>query len=103
VATVCCRRIFYYKKIKFGVIMDIISLIIFLAVGALAGWLAGNIMKGRGFGLISNIIVGVVGAVLGGFVFGLLGITTGGLLGAIIMATIGAVFLLYLIGVIKKS
>lgn len=83
--------------------MDIISLIIFLAVGALAGWLAGNIMKGRGFGLTSNIIVGVVGAVLGGFVFGLLGITTGGLLGAIVMATIGAVFLLYLIGVIKKS
>lgn len=83
--------------------MDIINLIIFLAVGAFAGWLAGNIMKGSGFGLISNIIVGIIGAVLGGFVFGLLGITTGGLLGAIIMATIGAVFLLYLIGVIKKS
>ncbi|MDO7597567.1 MAG: GlsB/YeaQ/YmgE family stress response membrane protein [Pseudomonadota bacterium] len=82
--------------------MDIISLIIFLAVGALAGWLAGNIMKGSGFGLISNIIVGIVGAVLGGFVFGLLGITTGGLLGAIVMATIGAVILLYIINVIKK-
>jgi uncharacterized membrane protein YeaQ/YmgE (transglycosylase-associated protein family) len=103
VPPVCWRRIFIRQKIKFGDIMDIISLIIFLAVGALAGWLAGNIMKGRGFGLISNIIVGVVGAVLGGFVFGLLGITTGGLLGAIIMATIGAVFLLYIIGVIKKS
>ena len=77
--------------------MSIINLIIFLAIGALAGWLAGNIMKGRGFGLIGDIIVGIVGAVLGGFVFGLLGITTGGILGAIIMATIGAVILLFLI------
>lgn len=82
--------------------MNIISLIIFLAVGALAGWLAGNIIKGRGFGLIGNIIVGIVGAVLGGFVFGLLGITTGGLIGAVIMGTIGAVILLYTIMMIKK-
>ena len=63
--------------------MDIISLIIFLAVGALAGWLAGNIVKGSGFGL--------------------LGITTGGLLGSIIMATIGAVILLYIVSIIKKT
>jgi uncharacterized membrane protein YeaQ/YmgE (transglycosylase-associated protein family) len=83
--------------------MDIISLIIFLAVGALVGWLAGIIVKGRGFGLIGNIIVGIIGAVLGGFVFGLLGITTGGLLGSIVMATIGAVILLYLISIIKKA
>jgi len=76
--------------------MDIISLIIFLAVGALAGWLAGNITKGSGFGFMGNIIVGIVGAVLGGFIFALFGITTGGLFGAIIMATIGAVLLLYL-------
>jgi uncharacterized membrane protein YeaQ/YmgE (transglycosylase-associated protein family) len=83
--------------------MDIISLLIFLAVGALVGWLAGIIVKGRGFGLIGNIIVGIIGAVLGGFVFGLLGITTGGLLGSIVMATIGAVILLYLISIIKKA
>ncbi len=83
--------------------MDIIRLIIFLAVGALAGWLAGNIMKGRGFGVVGNIIVGIVGAVLGGFVFGFLGITTGGLLGSIIMATIGAVILLYIISIVKKT
>jgi len=83
--------------------MDIISLLIFLAVGALAGWLAGNIMKGRGFGVIGNIVVGIVGAVLGGFIFGFLGITTGGLLGSIIMATIGAVILLYLISIVKKT
>lgn len=83
--------------------MDIISLIVFLAVGALAGWLAGNVIKGRGFGAIGNILVGIVGAVLGGFVFGLLGITAGGLLGSIIMATIGAVILLYVISIVKKA
>jgi len=82
--------------------MDIINLLVFLAVGALAGWLAGMIMKGRGFGVIGNIVVGIVGAVLGGFIFGWLGITTGGLLGAIIMATIGAVILLFLIGLVKR-
>ena len=82
--------------------MDIINLLVFLAVGALAGWLAGIIMKGRGFGVIGNIIVGIVGAVLGGFIFGSLGITTGGLLGAIIMATIGAVILLFIISLVKR-
>lgn len=83
--------------------MDINSLIIFLAIGALAGWLAGNIMKGRGFGVIGNILVGIVGAVLGGFVFSLLGLTAGGLLGAITTATVGAIILLYIISVIKKA
>jgi len=83
--------------------MDIISLIIFLAVGALVGWLAGIIVKGRGFGVIGNIIVGIVGAVLGGFVFGFLGITTGGLIGSIFMATIGAVILLFIISLVKKA
>jgi len=83
--------------------MDITNLIVFLAVGALAGWFAGIIMKGRGFGLIGDIIIGVIGAVFGGFLFGLLGITTGGLVGAIIMATIGAVILLYFVSTIKKA
>jgi uncharacterized membrane protein YeaQ/YmgE (transglycosylase-associated protein family) len=83
--------------------MNIIDLLIFLAVGALAGWLAGQIMKGRGFGVIGNMVVGIVGAILGGFLFGLLGITTGGLLGATIMATIGAVILLFAINKIKKT
>ena len=82
--------------------MDIVDLIVFLAVGALAGWLAGIIIKGRGFGLIGNMVVGIIGALLGGFVFGFLGISTGGLLGAIIMATIGAVILLYAVSVLKK-
>lgn len=83
--------------------MDIISFILFIAIGALVGWIAGNIVKGSGFGLLGNIIVGIVGAVLGGFVFGLFGITTGGFLGSIVMATIGAVILLYLISIVKKG
>jgi uncharacterized membrane protein YeaQ/YmgE (transglycosylase-associated protein family) len=64
--------------------MDIKALIIFLAIGAVAGWLAGILMKGGGFGLLGNIIVGIIGAVVGGFVFGLLGISASGLLGSII-------------------
>jgi uncharacterized membrane protein YeaQ/YmgE (transglycosylase-associated protein family) len=83
--------------------MDIQGLIIFLAIGAIAGWLAGTIMKGGGFGLIGNIVVGIVGAVVGGFVFGFLGISTGGLIGSIITATVGAVVLLAIVRVIKKA
>ena len=82
--------------------MDITGLIIFLAIGALAGWLAGNLMKGGGFGLLGNIVVGIVGAVLGGFVFGLLGITTTGLIGSIVTATAGAALLLFIVDMIKK-
>ncbi|MDN4504289.1 GlsB/YeaQ/YmgE family stress response membrane protein [Alteromonadaceae bacterium BrNp21-10] len=83
--------------------MDITGLFIFLAIGALAGWLAGTMMKGGGFGLLGNIVVGVIGAVLGGFVFGLLGITAGGLIGSIITATVGAALLLFIIRIIKKA
>lgn len=78
-------------------------LVYFLLIGLAAGWLAGQFMKGRGFGLIGNLIVGVIGALLGGFLFGLLGIPAPGLLGNLISATIGAVVLLALIGVIKKA
>jgi len=83
--------------------MDITSLIIFLAIGALAGWLAGNIMKGSGFGIIGNIVVGIVGAVLGGFLIGLLGFIAVGLIGAIISATVGAIVLLYIVSLAKKA
>lgn len=86
-----------------GNIMDITGLIIFLAIGAIAGWLAGTFMKGGGFGLLGNIVVGVIGAVLGGFVFGLLGISAGGFIGSIVTATVGAVLLLFIIGIVKKA
>ncbi len=83
--------------------MDITSILIFLAIGAVAGWLAGLLMKGGGFGLLGNIVVGVIGAVVGGFVFGLLGIQAGGLLGSILTATAGAALLLLIIGLVKKA
>ena len=83
--------------------MDLTSILIFLAIGAVAGWLAGVIMKGGGFGLVGDIIVGIIGAVLGGWLFGVLGITAGGLIGAIITATVGACVLLLIVRVIKKA
>jgi uncharacterized membrane protein YeaQ/YmgE (transglycosylase-associated protein family) len=80
------------------------SFIWFLLIGALAGWLAGLIMKGRGFGIIGNIIVGVIGAMLGGFIFGLLGLSAGGgLVGSLFTAFVGAVVLLFVVRLVKKS
>ena len=78
------------------------GIIIFLIIGAVAGWLAGTLMKGGGFGLIGNIVVGIVGSVIGGFVFNFLGISTGGMVGSIVTATAGAALLLFIIGLIKK-
>jgi uncharacterized membrane protein YeaQ/YmgE (transglycosylase-associated protein family) len=82
--------------------MGITSLLIFLAIGALAGWLAGNLMKGGGFGLLGNIVVGVVGAIVGGWVFGFLGISANGLIGSLVTAVAGASLLLFVVGLIKK-
>jgi uncharacterized membrane protein YeaQ/YmgE (transglycosylase-associated protein family) len=75
----------------------------FLLIGLAAGWLAGQVMKGGGFGVLGDIIVGVIGALLGGFLFRQLGFSTsGGLLGALIVATVGAVVLLFLLRLVKK-
>ena len=79
------------------------DILIFLAIGAIAGWLAGLLMKGGGFGLLGNIVVGIVGAVIGGFVFGLLGITASGLIGSIVTATAGAALLLFIVGLFKQK
>jgi uncharacterized membrane protein YeaQ/YmgE (transglycosylase-associated protein family) len=79
------------------------SLLWTLIIGAIAGWLAGTLVKGRGFGLIVDIIVGIVGAFIGGWVFGLLGLTAWGLLGQLCMATVGAVILLVIIKAIKSA
>ncbi len=83
--------------------MDITALLIFLAIGAVAGWLAGNLMKGGGFGLLGNIIVGILGAVFGGYLFSLLGIAAGGLIGSIVTATVGAALLLFIVKLIKRA
>ncbi len=69
----------------------------FLLIGLAAGWLAGIVMKGKGFGLIGNLIVGVIGAFLGGFLFGVIGIFPGGLIGSLVTAFIGAVLLLFIV------
>jgi uncharacterized membrane protein YeaQ/YmgE (transglycosylase-associated protein family) len=83
--------------------MDITGLAIFLAIGGIAGWLAGILMKGGGFGLLGNIVVGIIGALVGGYVFGLLGISAGGLIGSIVTATVGAVLLLFIVRLIKRA
>ncbi|MCC6949583.1 MAG: GlsB/YeaQ/YmgE family stress response membrane protein [Bradyrhizobiaceae bacterium] len=83
--------------------MAIESLIILLIVGAIAGWLAGVIMKGYGFGLIGNIAVGIVGAFVGGWLLRSIGVYIGGnIIGDIINATIGAIILLFVIGLVKR-
>lgn len=84
--------------------MDVQTLLVFLIVGAVAGWLAGVIVKGHGFGLVGNIIVGIIGAFLAGWLLPMLGIAIGGgIVAAIINALIGAVILLVIIGFIKRA
>lgn len=79
------------------------SFILFIVIGAVAGYLAGKIMRGGGFGLIVNIIVGIVGGVLGGWVFSLFGIQTSSIIGSLITAVVGAIILLWLAGLISRS
>jgi uncharacterized membrane protein YeaQ/YmgE (transglycosylase-associated protein family) len=84
--------------------MDAQSLIIWLIVGAIAGWLAGMVVKGGGFGLIGDIIVGIVGALIAGWLLPQLGFAIGGgLIAAIIDAFIGAVILLIILRLVKRA
>jgi uncharacterized membrane protein YeaQ/YmgE (transglycosylase-associated protein family) len=83
--------------------MTVESLIVWLIVGALAGWIAGLIVKGYGLGLIGNIVVGIVGAVIAGWLLPRIGIVIGGgIVAALINAIIGAVILLVIIGLIRR-
>jgi len=76
----------------------------FALIGLVAGWLAGLLMKGGGFGVIGDIVVGILGALLGGFLFSALGLSSGGgLLGAIIVATIGAIVLIFILRLVKRA
>lgn len=79
------------------------NIVYFLLIGLVAGWLAGKIMKGSGFGAVGNIVVGVVGAVIGGLVFGMLGMASYGLIGSLVTATVGAVILLWVVSLVKKG
>jgi uncharacterized membrane protein YeaQ/YmgE (transglycosylase-associated protein family) len=79
------------------------GIIAWLVIGAIAGFLAGKIVDGSGFGLIVDIIVGIVGAVIGGYLVGALGYSAGGgLIASIIVAIIGAVVLLFVLRLIKR-
>lgn len=79
------------------------SLIVFLLVGIVAGWLAGRIMRGGGFGLVGNMVIGIVGAFLGGLLFRAVGVYAYGIVGETIVATVGAIVLLYLIRIFKRA
>jgi len=80
-----------------------VHLLWFLLIGIAAGWLAGQLMRGGGYGLIGDLVIGVIGSFLGGWVLGALGIYTSGLIGSLITATIGAVLLVFLVRLIKRA
>lgn len=80
------------------------GLITTIAIGAVAGWLAGLIMKGQGMGFVLNTVLGIIGAFVGSYVFNLIGFSMGnGLLGVIATSTAGAVILLFIVGLLRKS
>ncbi len=84
--------------------MDTESLIIVLLIGAIAGWLAGVIRQGYGYGLLGNIIIGIIGSFVGHWLFRQLGVfVNAGLLGTILTATIGALLVLFLIGMVRRT
>ena len=82
--------------------MTLTSILILLAVGLVAGWLAGIIWKGGSFGLLWNIIIGVAGSFLGGWLFRLLGISYGGIIGSIVAALVGALILLAIVNLVRR-
>jgi uncharacterized membrane protein YeaQ/YmgE (transglycosylase-associated protein family) len=80
------------------------NIVYWIVVGLIAGWLAGQVMKGGGYGAVADIILGLVGGIVGGWVFGLLGIGAGsGLLGSIVVAFVGAVILVALTRMLKRA
>ncbi|CAA2140715.1 MULTISPECIES: GlsB/YeaQ/YmgE family stress response membrane protein [Hyphomicrobium] len=84
--------------------MDLQALIVWLIIGAIAGWLAGQIMSGGGFGLVGDIIVGIIGAFIAGWLFPYLGLHLGaGIIGEIIAAAIGAIILLFVARLVRRA
>lgn len=77
--------------------MTIEGLLVFLMIGLIAGWLAGIVMQGGGFGILGDIIVGVIGALIGAFLFGLLGLGASGFIGSIVVAFVGAIVLILIL------
>jgi uncharacterized membrane protein YeaQ/YmgE (transglycosylase-associated protein family) len=88
---------------QLGGMMSIESIVIFLIVGAVAGWLAGMVVKGRGYGLVGDIVIGIIGALIGSWLLPRLGIYIGaGIVGEIIEAFIGAVILLIILRLLRR-
>lgn len=83
--------------------MTLSALLWFLIIGLIAGWLAGKVMRGGGYGVVGDMIVGVIGALLGGWLFSLLGISAGGLIGSIITAFVGAVVLIAILRALRRA
>jgi len=84
--------------------MGVEGILVAIVLGAIAGWLAGQIVRGAGFGLVGNIIVGIIGAVVAGWLFPTLGVTLGGgWIGAIIASAIGAVIVLVVLSLIRRA
>lgn len=83
--------------------IDVISVLLFIVIGLVAGWLAGLVFRGKGFGLLGNLIVGGIGAIVGGIIFNLIGIHFFGLLGNLISAFVGAVIFVLIIILIKRA
>jgi uncharacterized membrane protein YeaQ/YmgE (transglycosylase-associated protein family) len=82
--------------------MTLSALIWFLLIGLIAGWLAGKVIRGGGYGVVGDMIVGVIGAFIGGWLFSLIGIAAGGLIGSIITAFVGAVVLILILRAIRR-
>lgn len=78
-------------------------LLLFLVIGVVAGFLAGKIMKGAGYGLVGDLVVGVIGSFIGVWVFGLLGVEAGGILGLLVASVVGALLLLFVLRLLKKG
>ncbi|MCP4177750.1 MAG: GlsB/YeaQ/YmgE family stress response membrane protein [bacterium] len=79
------------------------GLLLFIIIGGIAGWIAGLIMKGGGFGVIVNIVIGILGAFIGRFVFHIFGLYSMGILGSLITAIVGALILIFIVNVISKN
>lgn len=79
------------------------SLIWFLLIGGLAGFLAGKFMRGRGFGVAGDVIIGILGGVVGGFLFGVFGLASYSLLGSLLTATVGAIVLIWVIRQVRSA
>jgi uncharacterized membrane protein YeaQ/YmgE (transglycosylase-associated protein family) len=74
-----------------------------MVVGLIAGWLAGQVMKGGGYGILVDIILGILGGIVGGWVFGLLGLRAGGVIGSIVVSFVGAVILVWITRLLRKK